>query len=316
MEHTILLTGASGFVGQNIIAHFPNARFVVYEHRSKVPPSENIICRIASFDDDFPSCDVWLNLAGKAHDLSKVQSDDAYVEANVLFTQKVFRAFQAHEGAKLFLQLSSVKAIADDPTTPIDETSLENPKTIYGQTKLQADRFLQDASINDHQRVIIIRPAMIYGPGNKGNLNALFSYCKSGLPYILARYNGERSYLSIYNLMHILQECMADGSIPSGIYCASDRDSVLTNDLVKWIYLVLDQKSRLIKVPKFIIGVLAFLGDYLPIPINSDTLKKIGTDYIVHSNKIQNLLKTPLPIASHEGLKSTLRHFKQMHLHS
>lgn len=312
MEHTILLTGASGFVGQNIIQYLPNSRFVVFEHRSKVPASDKIIHRISSFEEEMPVCDVWINLAGKAHDVSKVQSDEAYIEANVAFTQRAFTAFQQHNGAKLFIQLSSVKAIADDPTAPINESSLENPKTIYGQTKLQADRLLQDASVQVPKRVVILRPAMIYGPGNKGNLNALFSYCKSGLPYVLARFNGQRSYLSIFNLLHIVEQCICDESIASGVYCASDCETVRTNDLVQWIYDVLGIKPRMIGVPKFLVRGVALAGDYLPIPINSDTLKKIGTDYLVDSQKIQNLLKSPLPIASQEGLKSTLRHFKQM----
>lgn len=312
MEHTILLTGASGFVGQNIINELPNARFVVFEHRSKVPDSDRIIHRISSFEEDIPTCEIWINLAGKAHDLSRVQSDEAYVEANVAFTQRVFAAFQQHKGAKLFIQLSSVKAIADDPAAPINEDSQENPKTIYGKTKLQADRFLQEASVEIPKRVIILRPAMIYGPGNKGNLNALFSYCKSGLPYVLARFNGQRSYLSISNMLHIVEQCIHDESISSGVYCASDRETVRTNDLVQWIYDVLGLKPRMIAVPRFLVRVVARAGDYLPIPINSDTLKKIGTDYVVDSQKIQNLLKSPLPIASQEGLKNTLRHFKQM----
>lgn len=312
MEHTILLTGASGFVGQNIINELPNARFVVFEHRSKVLDSDRIIHRISSFEEDIPTCEIWINLAGKAHDLSRVQSDEAYVEANVAFTQRVFAAFQQQKGAKLFIQLSSVKAIADDPAAPINEDSQENPKTIYGKTKLQADRFLQEASVEIPKRVIILRPAMIYGPGNKGNLNALFSYCKSGLPYVLARFNGQRSYLSISNMLHIVEQCIHDESISSGVYCASDRETVRTNDLVQWIYDVLGLKPRMIAVPRFLVRVVARAGDYLPIPINSDTLKKIGTDYVVDSQKIQNLLKSPLPIASQEGLKNTLRHFKQM----
>lgn len=312
MEHTILLTGASGFVGQNIINELPNARFVVFEHRSKVLDSDRIIHRISSFEEDIPTCEIWINLAGKAHDLSRVQSDEAYVEANVAFTQRVFAAFQQQKGAKLFIQLSSVKAIADDPAAPINEDSQENPKTIYGKTKLQADRFLQEASVEIPKRVIILRPAMIYGPGNKGNLNALFSYCKSGLPYVLARFNGQRSYLSISNMLHIVEQCIHDESISSGVYCVSDRETVRTNDLVQWIYDVLGLKPRMIAVPRFLVRVVARAGDYLPIPINSDTLKKIGTDYVVDSQKIQNLLKSPLPIASQEGLKNTLRHFKQM----
>lgn len=312
MEHTILLTGASGFVGQNIINELPNARFVVFEHRSKVLDSDRIIHRISSFEEDIPTCEIWINLAGKAHDLSRVQSDEAYVEANVAFTQRVFAAFQQQKGAKLFIQLSSVKAIADDPAAPINEDSQENPKTIYGKTKLQADRFLQEASVEIPKRVIILRPAMIYGPGNKGNLNALFSYCKSGLPYVLARFNGQRSYLSISNMLHIVEQCIHDESISSGVYCASDRETVRTNDLVQWIYDVLGLKPRMIAVPRFLVRVVARAGDYLPIPINSDTLKKIGTDYVVDSQKIQNLLKSPLPIASQEGLKNTLRHLKQM----
>ena len=109
-----------------------------------------------------------------------------------------------------------------------------DPKTPYGQSKQQAEQYIMSAKLPENKRVFIIRPCMIHGPGNKGNLNLLFSVVKKGIPYPLAAYKNKRSFLSIDNLCFAMQQLIIQ-PIPSGIYQLSDDEALSTNDLISLI---------------------------------------------------------------------------------
>lgn len=306
---SIFLTGASGFVGQNILEYFPDAEFAVFRNRSEIPPGQNIRNQVSEIHPDIDA-KIWVNLAGKAHDLSKVQSDKPYWEVNYNFAIKVYEQFLKSSSAQVFIHMSSIKAVADEPIGPVNENTPEDPQTVYGQSKLEADRYIMKNLPSDGKKVYLLRPAMIHGKGNKGNLNSLYNYCQSSLPYILGNYNGLRSYLSIDNLLVMISELMK-GKIDSGIYCLSDKEVVATNDLVRIIYEEIQKKPAIVKVPRFLMQLLALAGEYLPIPIDKDTLKKVGSDYVVESDKLRSALAIDLAVSAEEGLRQTIKSFAQ-----
>jgi nucleoside-diphosphate-sugar epimerase len=307
----VLLTGASGFIGQSVMKHFEDCDFTIFEHRGKVLERNNIVERINSFEGTIPQSEVWINLAGKAHDLSRVQSDKPYWEANYDFVLQVYNEFLKQKEAKVFIHLSSIKAVADEPNRIIDETYPEDPKTVYGISKLEADKYIMSHLPTGDKRVYILRPTMVHGEGNKGNLNSLFKYCQSPLPYILGNYNGSRSYLSIENLLFVIDE-LINAAYPSDVFCLSDTDCIKTNELVSWIYSQLGKQARIVRVPRFLMGTLAWIGDYLPIPVNTDTLKKVGSDYLVDSKKVRRVIGKQFPVTAVDGMKKTLKTFTEV----
>ena len=114
-------------------------------------------------------------MAGKAHDLKNVNDQSEYYIANTEFTKQVFDQFLESD-AKVFITLSSVKAVADKPETELTEDYIPNPITHYGKSKLLAERYILNKEIPHGKRVFILRPCMIHGPGNKGNLNLLYKH--------------------------------------------------------------------------------------------------------------------------------------------
>jgi nucleoside-diphosphate-sugar epimerase len=162
-----------------------------------------------------------------------------------------------------------------------------------------------------HKNVYILRPCMIHGPGNKGNLNLLYSVVKRGIPWPLGAFDNRRSFTSIENLCFIIQKII-NSDIPSGIYNIADDDPISTNRIIELISEVRDRKSRIINVRPGIIKRLSRLGDILHLPFNSLRLQKLTENYIVSNKKIKSTLGIDrLPISAEEGLIKTLKSFSE-----
>ena len=187
---SIFVTGSSGFVGLNIIEFLaPSFKFVKYQKGNKVEISQDIV----------------IHLAGKAHDLKKISHPDEYYHVNAELTRAVFDAFLDSD-AKVFITLSSVKAVADEVDVYLTEEHIPNPITHYGKSKLLAEQYILSKEIPVGKRVYILRPCMIHGPENKGNLNLLYQLVSKGIPWPLGAFENQRSFCSIDNLMFIFKE--------------------------------------------------------------------------------------------------------------
>jgi|LakMenEpi03Aug12_release.lakeMendotaPanAssembly.Ray.scaffolds.fasta_scaffold525120_1 nucleoside-diphosphate-sugar epimerase len=292
VNKSIFITGSSGFVGKNIIHYLSNYNFTIYNRASKIVINEDVI----------------LNLAGKAHDLKKISNSTSYYEANTEFTKNVFDSF-LNSDAKVFITISSVKAVADELTIDLTEDYTPNPITHYGKSKLLAEQYILSKEIPINKRVYILRPCMIHGPGNKGNLNLLYKIVKKGFPWPLAAFDNKRSFCSVENLCFIIKELIENESIPSGIYNIADNESLSTNELVKLIAKSEGKIAKCWSIPKFIVIILARIGDKLNLPINSEKLSKLTTSYVVSNEKIKKAINKELPINSKSGLLKTFNTF-------
>ena len=143
---------------------------------------------------------------------------------------------------------------------------------------------------------------MIYGPGNKGNLDILHKIILTGIPWPLGNYENKRSFCSINNLKFIICQLLVSNNIPSGIYNVSDDIPLSTNDLIKLIYKSQNKKPQILKIPKELISILAKIGDFIPLPLNSERLDKLTSNYIVCNRKILKAIGKKLPEDSKSGL--------------
>ena len=290
---SIYLTGASGFVGKNVIEFFRDSKKIVIATRNtSIEFEEQVV----------------IHLAGKAHDLKKVSSSDEYYEVNTELTKEVFDAFLISE-AKVFITLSSVKAVADEVDGELTEDATPYPITHYGKSKLLAEQYILSQPIPESKRVYILRPCMIHGPGNKGNLNLLYSLVSKGFPWPLGLFENSRSYLSIENLCFIINELIEREDIPSGVYNVADDVPLSTNEVIKLIAESKSKKARILNLSKNLIEVLASVGDVLKLPLNSERLQKLTESYVVSNAKIKSVLGKPLPVSSKDGLMRTFQSF-------
>ncbi|MBD3749605.1 MAG: NAD-dependent epimerase/dehydratase family protein [Sphingobacteriales bacterium] len=294
----ILITGSSGFVGQNLIAYLKE--FHILKISLRYPSEQQINLKNTS---------TIIHLSGKAHDLKKVSQPQDYYEANFELTKQLYDAFLKSD-AKKFIFISSVKAVADSVDDILTEEVKPNPQTHYGKSKLMAEEYIQAQPLPKGKSYYILRPCMIHGPGNKGNLNLLYQFVKNGIPYPLAAFENQRSFLSVENLCFVIKEIIEREDIPSGIYQLADDDSLSTNELVQEIAQTLGKKPKLWKLSPAFIKILAQTGDALHLPLTTERLHKLTENYLVSNQKLKKALGKELPITAKEGLRKTILSFK------
>ena len=258
-----LITGAYGFVGTNLCqypadkGHACHALDLASARRDGVPYTA-----FFSWDDleKLPEVDAVVHLAGKAHDLKKVSSPQSYFDVNVGLTQKIFTAMEGK--AKRFIYFSSIKAVDGD--------------TPYAQSKREAERWLDG-------RAIVLEPAMIHGPGNKGNLN-------------------------LGNICAVVEALAERGE--NGTYPVCDDMPVSTNRLIELIAEAYGKKARLWRVPRWIMRMVASVGSVLHLPLNRERLGKLTEDSVVDNSALRAALGwDAMPVGAEEGLKATLAEF-------
>jgi nucleoside-diphosphate-sugar epimerase len=295
----ILITGYSGFIGQNLIQYFKGYNLQKMSLRYKFKQIIEIDCSLAI-----------IHLAGKAHDLKKVSQNQVFYDANFELTKQIYDAFLKSD-AKKFIFISSVKASVDIVTGVLTEEHIPNPITHYGKSKLLAEHYILSKEIPEGKRVYILRPCMIHGPGNKGNLNLLYKLVSKNIPWPLGAFENKRSFCSIDNLMFILNELIERDDITSGIYNVADNESLSTNDLIELIALSQNRKPKIWKISKGLIELIAKIGDKIHLPLNSERLQKLTDSYIVSNQKIKLAIGKPLPVSSREGLLKTFKSFNK-----
>jgi nucleoside-diphosphate-sugar epimerase len=290
----LLLTGASGFVGKNLCAYLGEKHQIVRFNRAQEFNVKE---------------DCVVHLAGKAHDLRKSSSPEEYYQVNYELTKNLYDAFLKSDARK-FIFVSSVKAAADTSEGILTEDIDPNPKTDYGKSKLLAEKYIQDQPLPKEKSYYILRPCMIHGPGNKGNLNLLYKFVQKNIPYPLAAFDNKRSFLSVENLCFVIESIMRN-NIVSGIYNVADDDALSTNQVVSILARSLQKKPILWRISTRFIKVLAKIGDQIKLPINSERLTKLTESYVVSNAKIKNALRVKLPLGAEQGLIITADSFKK-----
>ncbi|OYU55993.1 MAG: nucleoside-diphosphate-sugar epimerase [Chitinophagaceae bacterium BSSC1] len=296
----ILISGFSGFVGQNLISYLEALNF----------QTENINLRQPIDIKTNDNIETFVHLAGKAHDLKNVSNENEYFQINFELTKKYFEKF-LHSNATTFIFLSSVKAAADSVDAFLTEDHKPQPETAYGRSKLAAENHLITYTKSTNKRIIILRPCMIHGPGNKGNLNLLYSVISKGIPWPLGAFENRRSFCSIENLCFTISEFISNKNLPRGIYNVSDDDTISTNELVSMISNVNNMDVKILKINKKFIFWLAKIGTYFSFPFNSDRLQKLTETYCVSNDKLVKTLNKQLPVSAITGMLKSLRSFNK-----
>jgi len=161
------------------------------------------------------------------------------------------------------------------------------------------------------QNYYILRPCMIHGPGNKGNLNLLYNVVKRGIPYPLGAFENRRSFCSIDNLSYVINGLIAN-DVESGVYNVCDDETVSTNELIEIISSSLGKERQIWHLNKKFIELAAKVGSVLHLPLNTERLQKLTENYVVSNAKIKKALGIKaMPVSASEGLIKTLKSFRE-----
>ncbi|MFW2136091.1 NAD-dependent epimerase/dehydratase family protein [Chryseobacterium sp. TY4] len=298
----IAILGASGFIGQNLMKNL-SSQF----------ETKPISLRDQKWNDKVIDSNVLINLVGKAHDHKRTATERDYYHANVDLVKEIFLEFIKSD-AELLIHISSLAALEEfESNQPLTEEDLTHPQSFYGKSKRKAEKWLLSQNLPQHKKIIILRPPMVHGDGDRGNLGLLYKLISKGIPYPLSSFDNHRSFISITNFSFFIQEIIKNhATLESGIYHVSDDEPVSTKNIINIIKKIENRNVFNLNIPKAIIRAIAKIGDVLPIPLNTKRLKKMTSNLEVSNQKIKSALQIEkLPLTAEQGLVITIKSFKK-----
>lgn len=314
----ILITGIHGFVGSNLVNALKKEH-TLYGVDIVAPVKEGVEKTFSWKDVDdnaIPPMDAIIHLAGKAHDTKNRAAAQVYFDVNTGLTQKIYDYFLKSE-AKRFIFFSSVKAAADKvPGDVLTEEVVPAPKGPYGESKIKAEEYiLKNEALRTRneesasKRVFILRPCMIHGPGNKGNLNLLYGVVSKGIPWPLGAFENRRTFTSIDNLCFVVEGLLTK-NVQSGIYHMADDEALSTNELIEVMCEAMGKKAHIWKINRSLMEGVASIGTTLHLPLNEERLGKLTENYVASNAKIKKALGIErMPVRAKDGLKKTILSF-------
>ena len=307
----ILITGVHGFVGSNLVEALKKEHTIY--GLDIVSPFKDGVRFTFSWDyldkpGEIPEIDAIIHLAGKAHDTKNQSAADVYFKVNTDLTKKIYDYF-LKSSAKKFIFFSSVKAAADRVEGEfVDENVEPKPVGPYGESKIAAERYIQSKM---DKQTYILRPCMIHGPGNKGNLNLLYGVVSKGIPWPLGAFENRRTFTSVDNLCYIIEGLLTK-EVESGVYNINDDEAVSTNELIEIICEAMGKKAHIWRIPRCFMEAFAKLGGVLHLPLNPERLQKLTENYVSSNAKIKKALGIEkLPVRAKDGLYKTILSFQK-----
>ena len=322
----ILITGIHGFVGSNLVVALKESHTLY--GLDIITPEKEGVTKTFSWKDietisfpmqNLPKFDAIIHLAGKAHDTKNQSAAQVYFDINTGLTQKIFDFF-LESSAKRFIFFSSVKAAADSVVGDmLTEDVIPTPVGPYGESKIAAEEYILSKLRSEHgelkvamqrdKRVYILRPCMIHGPGNKGNLNLLYNVVKKGIPWPLGDFENKRSFTSIDNLCYVVEGLLTK-DVASGIYHMGDDEALSTNELIALMCEAMGKEPHIWKMNRKMMEGCAGLGTLLHLPLNTERLRKLTENYVVSNEKIKSALGIDrMPVRAADGIMKTIRSF-------
>ena len=310
----ILITGINGFVGTNFTNSWSKNHELFGLDISQ--PDKEGVEHTFGWDNlgKLPPVDAIVHLAGKAHDTKNQSVAQSYFVINTGLTERIFDFF-VESDARVFVFFSSVKAAADSvPGDVLTEDVVPAPVGPYGESKIRGEEYILNYMKRDprakEKNIYILRPCMIHGPGNKGNLNLLYSVVSKGIPWPLGAFDNKRSFCSIENISFVVEQLIVKEGIEGGVYHVGDDEPISTNELIELISESVGKRSHIWRLPKGLMEAAASVGGVLHLPLNKERLQKLTENYVVSNKKIKKALGIDsMPVSAREGMRKTLESF-------
>ena len=277
---TLLFTGASGFLGNNII-HLLNGTYNIIS--VGLSPQDTYLVDIATdiptFTDAF---DVVFHAAGKAHSVPKTEAEKRlFFDVNLQGTKNLCTALERSGIPKAFIFISTVAVYGCDSGENITEEHPLNGTTPYALSKIKAEKYLEGWCAMHNVALSILRPSLIAGPNPPGNLGAMIRGIRNGKYLSIAGGKARKSVLMVQDIANLLPMLIEKG----GIYNVCDSYQPSFRELEMVICKQLSRKGP-ISIPYWLAKSMAVVGDCLgeKAPINSLKLRKI-TSSLTFSNE-------------------------------
>ena len=308
----ILVTGASGFVGQALCKQLIEnkdckLRILLRSGFNTKNIDDAILQNCELVNEVSRDIDIVIHLAARVHVMRDGELDPLRIfrKINVDWTSELATAAVANK-VKRFIFMSSLHVNGNNSDNKLfQETDTPNPQTPYAISKLEAEMALQDIAAKTGLETVIIRPPLVYGAKVKGNFLSLLKLINKGLPFLpVGALNNKRSYVGINNLVSLLLNCIENPKAANETFLVSDDEDISTTELIKLLAQYLNKSRPMLQVPvKFLEKIAILCG-------KSDIIEKLSAPLRVDISKAKELLGWYPKQSLEEGLKETVEWFK------
>ncbi len=310
----ILLTGATGFVGRQLLQELVKQQDLSLKIALRARGTDLVkpgISVFAPFDlseqtnwrDALEGTEVVIHTAARAHILNEKAKDplEEFRKINVEGTLNLARQ-AASLAVKRFIFISSIGV--NGKSTPAHQAfsadDLPNPKDPYAISKYEAEQGLQELASKTGMELVIIRPPLIYGAGAKGNFQRLLFWLQKGLPLPLGAIKNKRSFVSIENLNSLIINCISNPRAANQIFLVSDDEDLSTTDLLRRIGNLINKPARLLPIPQVVLKcATTMLGQ-------KEMYERLCASLLINMTKTKELLDWKPQKTVNEALKSFL----------
>ena len=326
---TIFVTGASGFIGVNLIPYLVGDNWQVIAgvrdeasfEKLKRSLSRDVVEKIRpAYVGDINPGTSWgkfcqgsmavVHLAARVHrdDEKSSDSDAKYFQINEAATASL-AAQAAAAGAKHFVYVSSVLAMCSQSEEALSESTPCRSESAYGRSKLAGEKALITAANGSSMKWTILRLPLVYGMGQKANMDCLTQWIRKGIPLPLKGIKNRRSFLFVGNLSDVVLKILRSPQASGKIYLLSDGIDFSTPELTRLIARCLQRPARLFYLPVAFLRYLGNLGNFFErllrksLPLNSRNMNRLLGSLYVDSRLIKINLSWVPPCTPEEGFK-------------
>ncbi len=260
----IAVTGANGFIGQQLCPYLQEQLKADIITLTRSPSAIGNKALSFSVSDEqlisgLAQVDCLIHLAARAHNNATAADLE---RDNLALSERVAKLAIAAKIPRV-IYISSIKVNGDSTQgrAPFTADEIPKPDDGYGRSKLASELIFKKYVANTTTELVIIRPPLVYGSNNKGNLKSLEKLIRLGLPLPFANLNNQRDLVSIENLCSLISLTVAHPNAANQTFLASDGISRSTTEIIQLLAKNQHKQIRFLKMPNW---VFALLTKYKP----------------------------------------------------
>jgi nucleoside-diphosphate-sugar epimerase len=186
------------------------------------------------------------------------------------------------------------------------------PDSEYGRSKRKAELAIEKILADTRQDWSVVRPTLVYGPGNPGNMLRLMRLTRSPIPLPFGAIRNRRTFLYVENLVHLIKQVLSEPGASRQVFNVGDAEVLSTPELVRMLAGLSGRSIRLLPVPVWILRTMAKGGDVATgllgrsVGLDSYSVERLASSLEVDISLARTRLNWKPPFSTEEGLRRTL----------